>query len=412
MYLNFIAIDSYIAFNAYCKNSHYPPQPKVLFTRVSVNVGDTFDSVQNTFTSPRNGLYWFHLSIMTPVAQVDYKMVLVGSSNTYMNITQTGVRRLDPGKSYHDTQSRDDLRWVQEGAEFFVSSGYDYGTTFGVSDLPIAVWSGFVLDTLMSPFIAFKVYQNSIASSPNNSLASSPNNTVAAPFPFVTVVLNEGEGWNAVQYKFVAPYSGVYVFSYSTSCEVGWATEFNLVIDGRVLYNAEVSDTLHGGVDTASRTVPVSLKKGQKVWITSNGLQSSSDIYQMSSFKGFLYSPIHGINVVWSVHTLTQLFVASGGGSSDMGFEIVAVNVGNVWQSSKNQSIIPVTGTYYVELIATQQETSGCEIYIYINGDMYAIAYKSWGQTTGPITRETASITTLQVKEIKRQRERAARREL
>ena len=314
-----------------------------------------------------------------------------------MNIAQTGVRRLDPGMSYHDTQSRDDLRWLQKGAEFFVSSGYDYGTTFSPSIIPIAVWSGFVLDTLMKPLIAFKVYQS--------SLASSPNNSVAAPFPFDTIVLNEGEGWNVDEYKFVAPYSGVYVVSFSTACEIGWASKFNLIVDGTVLYNAEGSNTLHGRVDTASRTVPVSLKQGQKIWISSNGLQSSSDIYQMSSFKGFLYSPVHEINIVWSVHTQTQLN-ATEASSNYMGFELVDVNIGNVWQSTKNQSIIPVTGIYFIGLVATQLsplDLSGFDAYVIVNDELRAIAHKAWtGKTAGPITRETAFIATFQV--IKRKR--------
>jgi hypothetical protein len=85
---------------------------------------------------------------------------------------------------------------------------------------------------------------------------------VTNPFPFTTVSLNEGDAWNSESYKFVAPLSGVYVLSYSTACLGFASTDFDLVIDGKTLYNAQVDDSSHRNVDTASRTVPISLKQG------------------------------------------------------------------------------------------------------------------------------------------------------
>jgi hypothetical protein len=127
-----------------------------MFSGVSVNIGQGFDTNSNMLTTPRSGLYWIHIHMMTPVAQVDYHMIDVQHPNAS---SQVGVRRLDTDQSYHDTQSRDDVCWLTAGDQVYMSSTYEYGTTFGVSDLFVAVWSVFILDTLMDPLIAFRVYQ-------------------------------------------------------------------------------------------------------------------------------------------------------------------------------------------------------------------------------------------------------------
>jgi hypothetical protein len=84
---------------------------------------------------------------------------------------------------------------------------------------------------------------------------------VTNPFPFTTVSLNEGDAWNSESYQFIAPVGGVYVLSYSTACLGHASSNFDLMIDGKTMYNAQVDDS-HRNVDTASRTVPVSLKQG------------------------------------------------------------------------------------------------------------------------------------------------------
>jgi hypothetical protein len=119
----------------------------------------------------------------------------------------------------------------------------------------------------------------------------------------------------------------------------------------------------------------------------------------MSSFKGFFYSPSHGHNVAWAVHSVKQVYVRSGGTTS-VAFEIVAVNVGNAWNVNTNQTVITVPGTYYVNLVATQQANTGVEMYIFINGVMQAIVFKGWGGSTGLVTREAGLLVTLQVNDV------------
>lgn len=244
------AYNSEFAFNAYVTNNDYKQTGPVMFAGASVNIGNGFDA-NNMLTTPRSALYWIHINLMTPIADIDYQMIDTLDSGI-SNVSTVGVHRQDTGQSYHETQSRDDVMWIRGGGEFYMSSAYEYGTSFGVSTLPVAVWSVFILDTLMDPLVAFRVYQQSNVRSVN----------ITNPFPFTIVSLNEGEAWNSVSYKFTAPVTGVYVFSYSTACLAHTPTSFFLVVDGKSLYNAQVDDTDHNGVDTASRTVPVSLQQG------------------------------------------------------------------------------------------------------------------------------------------------------
>jgi hypothetical protein len=71
-----------------------------------------------------------------------------------------------------------------------------------------AAWSAFKLDEFMSPLVAFNVYQDATITTPSSQ---------SQPVPFNNVVVNEGGGWNVTSYKFVAPVSGIYVFSFGTA---------------------------------------------------------------------------------------------------------------------------------------------------------------------------------------------------
>jgi hypothetical protein len=120
----------------------------------------------------------------------------------------------------------------------------------------------------------------------------------------------------------------------------------------------------------------------------------------MSSFKGFFYSPSHGRQ-----RRLGRPLCQAGVREKwrydlAVAFEIVAVNVGNAWNVNTNQTVITVPGTYYVNLVATQQANTGVEMYIFINGVMQAIVFKGWGGSTGLVTREAGLLVTLQVKDV------------
>ena len=79
------------------------------------------------------------------------------------------------------------------------------------------------------------------------------------------------------------------------------------------------------------------------------------------SFKGFMYAPSHQLPVAWSVHATNSIghenWYAQYDSSdicqtmSNITFNKISVNVGDVWSSTTNGAIIPVGGLYYVTFV-------------------------------------------------------------
>ena len=345
----------------------------VPFQIVRSNIGRAFDEKTYIFITPRCGFYWFNLNFkIYTTSSVD---ISVAGTQTFPSL---GLLKADNSIiGTQDRQSCDDIVWLSSRSQIYITSPL-------YSILETTSWIGFKLDDWLNILIVFNVYQNSTIKTP-----LSPN---AVPFTLVTV--NEGGSWNATTYKFSAPIDGVYIFSYSTASIANTLTSFNLVKDGVVSYNADSNDTSSAGVDSASRSVPVRLNRGQRVWVTGNGMMSYGNRYKLSSFKGFFYSPVQGIQVVWSVHT-TNVKLDS---SDPVVFPIIETNQGNAWVSSSNRVVIKVAGTYYVNIVGTQQPWKGISLLVRLNGNIAAIIlFKSGQAYNGSVTREVADIFQLKV---------------
>ena len=366
-----------LSFYAYNKGIQVPPSEVVPFQTVAVNVGGQFDVTRNRFIASQYGLYWFHVRVWSN----DSSMADFSMKGTY-GMPLTGVLRTQP-KGGEDVLSRDDIRWLENRARIYTSSPTTPTGSIYVNAM--SVWIGLKIDDLMDPLIAFNVYQNETIMTPNSSL----------PVPFTNIVLNEGNGWSSSFYKFVSPVTGIYIFSYSTASTKGFQSLFNLVIDNTILYNVEISDTSHPGIVSSSRSVPINITQGQSVWITGNGKQSYGNQYQLPSFKGFLYSPVHGMKVVWSVHT-----TAAGNcnwNGLNIPFELIHVNVGNAWQSGQSQVVIPMAGIYYISISITAK-SSGIDSFVCVNGTRAGTASAIATQLLNDrLTREGAFLFQLRV---------------
>ena len=340
---------------------------------VRSNIGNAFDAKTYIFITPRCGLYWFNLNF-----KISTKLSADISIAGTQSFPSLGLLKADNMSiDTVDRQSCDDIVWLSSRSQIYITSPL-------YSILEMTSWIGFKLDDWLNILIVFNVYQNSTIITP-----SSPN-----PVPFTLVTVNEGESWDATTYKFSAPIDGVYIFSYNTASIANTPTSFNLVKDGIVSYNADSNYTGSAGVDSASRSVPVRLNRGQRVWVTGNGMMSYGNRYKLSSFKGFFYSPVQGTQVVWSVHTTN----AHLQGSNPVVFPIIESNQGNAWVSSSNKVVIKVAGTYYVNIVGTQQPMAGISLHVLLNGNLEAIIlFKSWQAYNGFVTREMADILQLKV---------------
>ena len=242
--------------------STFSAQKVLPFATVIFNEGYVVNRSTNTITVPRCTLYWTHLELRTNATSMLANLSLMSSNKIIPSI---GVIKSGLSVSDFTVLSRQDLSWIPGGAQLYASSP-SYGGQYWFLE-------GFNIAGLMEPLIAFNVHNNSIITAP----------AFPQPFPFNDVLVNEGGGWDNASYKFQAPESGTYVLSYTTACVAFTITKFYLYLNSSLLFNAEVSDYVHTGIDIATRIIVVGLTKGQSIWITGNGTQSYGDQYGLSS---------------------------------------------------------------------------------------------------------------------------------
>ena len=302
--------------------TNFIAQAVLTFSSTVFNIGGGVNSTTNTLVVPRCGLYWTHVEVRTASYVAVADLSIVSTHSQTIGVLKNSTNNFD-----FTVLSRQDLRWISAGTQMYASSPA-YGGQYWF-------WEGFNIAGLMNPLIAFNVYNNLTITAP----------TSPQPFPFSNVQVNEGGGWNSFNNTFTAPASGIYVLSYTTACTANIITKFYLFINNTPMFNAEVSDTAHEGVDMATRCLVIGLDKGQSIWITGDETQSYGSQYQMSSFKGFYISPIRGTTCAWSVYSPLP-------GTAWTSLLSVAIN-DITFDSSTVNVTIPYAGIYYISLTTT-----------------------------------------------------------
>ena len=335
---------------------------------VVFNIGGGLNISASKFTVPRCGLYWMHLETRTNATSIFTDLSIVSTKTEPIGIMVSSSFTND-----YATLSRQDLRWIPNGTLLYVSSS-KYGGQYWF-------WEGFNIAGLMDPLIAFCVYSNSSIVVP----------ATPQPFPFTTVIVNEGGGWNKTSNTFTAPATGTYVMSFSVANVPNNETRFYLYLNSSLMIHVEISEIPPAGVDVASRCILVGLSKDQSIWITGDGKLSFGGKYQLTSFKGFYLSPAHGLKYAWSLYT-------SPTGSFTW---VTLLNVGNIITTYNTTSVavkITYAGIYYVTTAVTGYDIVWpADFRIYINSSTtfpYPEIYARQG-TGGYATRSSASLIRL-----------------
>ena len=107
-----------------------------------------------------------------------------------------------------------------------------------------------------------------------------------------TVIVNEGEHYEAYDGVFVAPQKGVYLFSWTVS---GYTTNYivtELVVEQNTISSAGERNG-GGGKPSGSMTALCKMEKGDHAWIRTTGVSNghqlySFDNYPQSTFLGLL----------------------------------------------------------------------------------------------------------------------------
>ena len=254
---------------------------------VLVNQGNLWNSRTHTFTqSASKGLFWVGLIAGAPRGTpVGYMLHHSGSS-------VGGINRTSNSHTNVDTLSFELLVSLGPQETLHVDSRYGLFaneerqtgiTIFGLSD-------AMVQDNL----VAFSVARDTALSGYSN------------PVRFNIELHNPGHIYDTRSYKFTAPTSGIYYFTFSVGVVSRRTADFILYKNNAQFVNLYRSRISHSGYDTMSRSILMPLQANDKVFIVNNinQLAWSSPALQ-TRFSGFKYEPRNSIKVI--VFTLITL---------------------------------------------------------------------------------------------------------
>ena len=239
-------------------------------------------------------------------------------------------------------------------------------------------WSMFKVDDIMLPLIAFSVSAIPLAFSAPQVL------------PFDVIIVNEGNGWDSQQDQFNAPKSGIYFIGLTTT-SYGLSNQLvEIQVNQVPLAAITVNNTMQYG-DTFTYTFLVSLSASDALRVY---LQSGYvDNYGLDGLNlvGFLYEPIHGISVAWSVHRTTSAV----GPMEPVSFDYVMVNVGCAWNNYTNSFTAPVSGIYYMNINAGKVAGKKVNFNVMWNGNPFINLLTEYTYHDGTETRGRAMTANL-----------------
>lgn len=110
---------------------------------------------------------------------------------------------------------------------------------------------------------------------------------------FDSVLLNEGGGYSVHSGEFVAPVSGLYIFSWTISAGDRTCTKYDIVKNSAILMYFISDAHEHDDWDSSSGTVVTRMNSGDRVWLRIADMLSCSHwVFGIglgtSSFSGFL----------------------------------------------------------------------------------------------------------------------------
>ena len=325
--------------------------------------GSSYNQSSGYFTPQFSGTYVFHVSSAVKYSGTFLQLSIEGGE-LYVDLNRT-----TSSHNGWDTTSRDVVYTFNKGTKICLN----LWSIAASESLRQTSWSAFLLDNVMSPVIAFCAGRTSEIIS-------------AGRIDYTNNLINVGNAWDLTADIFTASQSGIYVFSVSCATQAGQIYSLFIYVNGVVTYEMTTTDTVHNGHDTVSRTFAVSLSAGSTVYTgLVNGSIFSNNAYQ-TSIAGFLYEPLNGRKVIWSVHQTNTMNGAYG----PFPFNDVDVNIGNGWNSSTSKFVAPYAGVYQLHLTATSMPNSQVDFRLYWNNVAYANIYSTTTNYNGLVTRSRA----------------------
>ena len=289
-----------------------------------IDTAKGFDSLKAVYTVKSAGFYLMHMSAGIPANQ-ELRYILNNASST-PNILLTHA-----DYNGNIVTSRDDIQYLSEGQTLYMSTDF----TLYSDIMRQTTWSGFKIDDLMSPLIIFRAARKSTSNTYNSYLTLDK------------LLINVGQGWDSCNNQFIVSRAGIYYLSWSTASSPNTRYVTELHINNKTLTRAFIYKQIFSGADTSSQSLLLQLAVGDKVQIYLSYGPTYSDNNYQTSLIGFLYEPLHGQVVAWTLTMLGSVYIA---GPTIVNFNNILLNSGSVWNSESSVVIIPVTGTYFLKL--------------------------------------------------------------
>ena len=339
------------------------PSKPYIFQETTAIRGSSYNLNTGYFTPQTSGTYVLHVSSAIPAGT----RILLNIEGGGLN---AGIYRQTTSHNGWETTSRDVIYTFTQGTQVLLNLNEGSST----SDLlKQTSWSSFLLDNVMSPVIAFCA---------GRSYALTSTGKV----DYTNTLVNVGNAWNPTIDTFIAPRSGIYVFSVSYGVQASQSCNLLIYVNDVMAYEMINTDTVHNGYDTLSRTFAVSLLVNNTVYaFLNNGVMYSDNAYQ-TSFAGFLYEPLNERKVIWSVYRTNTV----NGQYNPFPFDAVDINIGNGWNSATNVFVAPYAGVYQLHLTATSYVGSHIDFRLYWNNVAYANINSTTTNYNGFITRSRA----------------------
>ena len=310
----------------------------VPFDTVLVDTAGGFDDSKTFYKARLGGFYLMHMSAGVP-AFVRLRYTLQGTSSA-ANILLTH-------RSYDGEVviSRDDIQYIEDGQTFSMSSD-DSLYSDGMKQTS---WSGFKIDDIVSPLILFRAARTS-SYSINNS-----------PVPLDKMLINIGDSWEPCGKQFVVPQTGIYFLSFSSASVPNTQHQLELLLNGNMIARTLLSSETFDGNEISSRSLLLHLNSGDvaKLFLSDVSGPIYSDSSYQTSFIGFLYEPLHGQSVAWTL-TFPDLTATYIYGPNYVNFTNILLNSGSAWNNSAGILQISTSGIYY----------------LHISGASYPLTYK------------------------------------
>ena len=317
---------------------------------MTIQSGQSYNLSTGYFKVPTNGTYVFHYSSgLAPSVGIDLVLRINSFPITHIYRNSTVHNNNDVlSTAYAGTLTQNDL------VNLYLSNGSSSSNSMRQTS-----WSAFMLDNLMDPLIVF---------------CTRSSTDVVKFWPglvnFTVTNVNIGNAWNSATDRFTAPRAGVYVFSLSfalASGKPGSVSIFVSSISGSAVFVVDLKMTNHNGYDMTGKTVALSLASGDSVYLFVYDEMYVDDLYLMS-FTGFLYEPLNGRKVIWSVNLKNSV----QGQYSPLPFDEVLVNVGGGWNITNNTFVAPYAGVYQLHLSADPWAATATDYKLMWNNVAYA----------------------------------------